>query len=51
MMNWALCSSAALSLPLVTKGPARERCLWQSKRPQRLGSHLLWQAAKLPAKA
>ena len=27
------------------KGPARERCLWQKKRPQRPSSHWPWRAA------
>ena len=36
--------SAAPKAPLC-KGPARERCLWQKKRPQRPSSHWPWRAA------
>ena len=54
--SWPRCCSVCAertgpSLPLVSKGPARERCLWQSKRPQRLGSRLPWRTATRAGKA
>ena len=42
--------TAAPKAPLC-KGPARERCLWQNKRPQRLGSRLPWRTATRAGKA